>query len=278
MRWSGASVGLMVWCLCCQSAVPANGHSNEWKLTWSDEFNGADGTGPDPARWGFDVAGRGFGNDEFETYTSRLKNVQQRGGNLVITAWKERYTGSDGIARWYTSGRIKSKGKFSQAYGRFEARMKLPLGKGIWPAFWLLGDDVSNVGWPRCGEVDVMENIGEADRIYSTLHGPGYSGGHAISAKFNLQPGERVDDSFHIYVVEWEPKRIRFFFDGALIVERTPKDLPAGTRWVYDHPFFVILNVAVGGFWPKYPDATTKFPQRMLVDYVRVYSREGQSQ
>ncbi|WP_245632457.1 glycoside hydrolase family 16 protein [Edaphobacter aggregans] len=253
--------------------MPADRQNNEWKLAWSDEFNGADGTGPDPVKWSFDLGGGGFGNDEFETYTSRLKNVQQRDGNLVITAWKERYTGGDGIARWYTSGRIKSKGMFSQTYGRFEARMKLPLGKGIWPAFWLLGEDVGKVGWPQCGEIDVMENIGEASRIYSTVHGPGYSGGNGILAKFNLREGERVDDSFHTYAVEWEPERIRFFLDDALIVERTPKDLPAGTRWVYDHPFFVILNVAVGGFWPKYPDASTEFPQKMLVDYVRVYAR-----
>lgn len=277
MRWSWTA-SLLVLCFCCKPVALADGESGGWKLTWSDEFDGADETGPDAAKWGFDLGGRGFGNDEFETYTSRLKNVQQRGGNLVITALKERYIGDDGIERWYTSGRLKSKGKFSQKYGRFEARMKLPLGRGIWPAFWLLGDDVSTVGWPQCGEIDVMENIGEAGRVYSTLHGPGYSGGHAVSAKFDPGGGQRVDDAFHTYAVEWEPQRIRFFFDDTLIVERTPKDLPAGAKWVYDHPFFVILNVAVGGYWPKYPDATTKFPQTMLVDYVRVYSRASQSQ
>lgn len=277
MRWSWAA-SLLVLCLCCKPVARADGRPGEWKLTWSDEFDGIGGTAPDPTKWEFDRGGRGFGNDEFESYTSRLKNVQQRGGNLVITALKERFTGEDGIERWYTSGRIKSKGKFSQRYGRFEARVKLPLGKGIWPAFWLLGDDVSMVGWPECGEIDVMENIGEPGRIYSTLHGPGYSGDHAISAKFNLGEGRRVDDAFHTYAVEWEPERIRFFFDDGLIVERSPKDLPDGAKWVYDHPFFVILNVAVGGYWPKYPDASTRFPQTMLVDYVRVYSRAGQSQ
>jgi beta-glucanase (GH16 family) len=277
MRWSGVTL-LLVVCLYCKPVVLADGENRKWKLTWSDEFNGADGTGPDAAKWGFDTGGGGFGNDEFETYTPRLKNVQQRGGNLVITAWKERYAGTDGIDRWYTSGRIKSKGKFSQTYGRFEARMKLPLGKGIWPAFWLLGDDSSKIVWPECGEIDVMENIGEPSRVYSTIHGPGYSGGGGISAKFNLPGSTRVDDGFHTYAVEWEPERIRFFFDDAVIAERTPKDLPAGAKWVYDHPFFVILNVAVGGFWPKYPDATTVFPQMMMVDYVRVYSRDGQSQ
>ena len=276
MRWSG--VALLMLCFASKAVAVAGSENSEWKLTWSDEFDGADGSGPDAGKWGFDTGGGGFGNDEFETYTSRLKNVEVRGGNLVITAWKERFTGSDGIPRWYTSGRIRSKGRFSQRYGRFEARMKLPLGKGIWPAFWLLGDDSSSVGWPRCGEIDVMENIGEPSRIYSTIHGPGYSGDRGISAKFNLPSGRRVDDAFHTYRVEWQPERLRFFFDDVLIVERTAKDLPAGASWVYDHPFFVILNVAVGGNWPRYPDATTRFPQKMLVDYVRVYSREGQSQ
>lgn len=272
MQWGRAIAVMVLLSLCGRTATPAS-RAAEWKLTWSDEFNGPDGTAPDPAKWTFDTGGGGWGNDEFETYTSRRKNVQQSGGNLVITALKERYTGADGVARLYTSGRIKSKGHFSQAYGRFEARMQLPLGKGIWPAFWLLGDDVGSVGWPDCGEIDVIENIGVAGRIYSTVHGPGYSGDGGISAKFDLPAGERVDNAFHTYAVEWSPEKLRFFFDDALIVERSPKDLPKGSKWVYDHPFFIILNVAVGGFWPKYPDDSTKFPQRMLVDYVRVYSR-----
>lgn len=246
----------------------------QWKLVWSDEFNSVDGSLPDLAKWDFDTGGNGWGNKELETYTSRLENVQQRGGNLVITAIRERYTGLDAMTRSYTSARLTTKGQFAQAYGRFQARMKLPLGKGIWPAFWMLGANNDAVRWPACGEIDMMENIGEPGRIYSTLHGPGYSGAKGISAPYDLPAGEGVNTDFHVYAVEWEPERIRFYLDDKLIVERTPKDLPPGTKWVYDHPFFLILNVAVGGEWPGYPDETTMFPQSMLVDYVRVYRKE----
>lgn len=251
--------------------------SPQWKLTWSDEFNGAKGSAPDPTKWSFDIGGKNP-NNELESYTSRSANVQQKNGNLVITARRENFTGADGVARQYTSARIRTKGLFSQTYGRFEARIKLPLGKGIWPAFWMLGDNIDSVGWPKCGEIDIFENIGELAISYSTLHGPGYSGAHGISKKFPLPAGERVNNAFHIYAVEWGPNDIKFFFDDKLVAERTPADLPAGTTWVYNHPFFIILNVAVGGAWPGNPDATTKFPQKMLVDYVRVYTRSGESQ
>lgn len=248
-----------------------------WKLAWTDEFNGADGSAPSPAKWVVETGGGGHGNNELETYTSRAVNVQQREGNLVITARKEDFTGRDGILRHYTSARIRTEGLFSQAYGRFEASIKLPLGKGIWPAFWLLGDNDGSAGWPRCGEIDIFENIGEPSRVYSTLHGPGYSGAHGISAKFALPEREAVNTGFHRYAVEWAPNDIKFFFDNKLIAERTPADLPAGTGWVYDHPFFIILNVAVGGNWPGNPDQTTAFPQQMLVNYVRVYTRSEMS-
>jgi beta-glucanase (GH16 family) len=256
----------------------AQADASRWKLVWSDEFNAADGTAPDPTKWNFDLGGEGWGNKELESYTSRPVNVQQKGGNLVITALKEDYTGKDGVARPYTSARIKTKGLFSQAYGRVEARMQLPLGKGIWPAFWMLGDDIGTAGWPKAGEIDIMENIGEAGRVYSTLHGPEYSGAKGISAKYDLPAGEVVNTGFHVYAVEWSPNKIRFYFDDKLIVERTPADLPAGAKWVYDHPFFVILNMAVGGAWPGNPDETTAFPQKMLVDYVRVYKPVQKSQ
>jgi beta-glucanase (GH16 family) len=276
MRMIGTLLAVVV--LSVQGSSQAD--ATKWKLTWSDEFNAEDGTAPDSAKWSFDFGGEGWGNKELESYTSRPVNVQQKGGNLVITALKEDYTGKDGVARPYTSARIKTKGLFSQAYGRVEARMQLPLGKGIWPAFWMLGDDIGTAGWPKAGEIDIMENIGEAGRAYSTLHGPEYSGAHGISAKYDLPVGEVVNTGFHVYAVEWSPNNIRFYFDDKLIVERTPADLPAGAKWVYDHPFFVILNVAVGGLWPGNPDETTAFPQRMLVDYVRVYKpvKESQSQ
>ncbi|MDQ2710719.1 MAG: glycoside hydrolase family 16 protein [Acidobacteriota bacterium] len=241
------------------------------KLIWSDEFDGTAGTLPDSSKWSIETGGGGYGNHELESYTNRPENVQQRDGNLVITARKEPFTGSDKIQRNYTSARLQTKGHFAQAYGRFEARMQLPSGKGIWPAFWLLGDNVDTAHWPECGEIDVLETIGDPHTIYSTLHGPGYSGKNAISAKFPLPAGVAVDDGFHVYAVEWTPERIRFLFDDQLIVERTPKDLPAGSRWVYDHPFFILLNFAVGGDWPGSPNEQTLFPQKLLVDYVRVY-------
>jgi beta-glucanase (GH16 family) len=246
-----------------------------WRLTWSDEFNGPNGSAPDPTKWSFETGGDGHGNNELETYTNRPANVEQKDGNLIITARKENYTGTDGIARQYTSGRIRTLGHFAQKYGRFEASIKLPAGKGIWPAFWLLGDNVDTAGWPKCGEIDILETIGAPSTMYSTLHGPGYSGGHAISAKFELPSGEAVDTGFHTYAVEWAPDDIKFFLDDHLITERTPADLPQGSKWVYDHPFFIILNLAIGGNWPGSPDKTTAFPQQMLVNYVRVYSRSS---
>lgn len=251
----------------------------KWHLVWSDEFNGPNGSSPDPTKWTFDIGGKGYGNHELETYTDRPANVQQKDGNLVITARKEDHTGSDGIPRNYTSGRIRTQGLFAQAYGRFEARIQLPLGKGLWPAFWLLGDDIGTADWPACGEIDIFENIGEPGISHSTLHGPGYSGAKGIAAKYALPVGEAVNTAFHLYAVEWAPNDIKFFLDDHLVAERTPADLPPGTRWVYDHPFFLILNLAVGGDWPGNPDATTTFPQQMLVDYVRVYtgSKLGQA-
>lgn len=246
--------------------------AQQWKLVWGDEFDGADGAPPDPAKWVVE-ADSPTSNNEQESYTARTANLQQRGGRLVITALKEDYAGANGVVRHYTSARINTKGKFSQAYGRVEASIELPLGKGIWPAFWMLGDDIGTVGWPKCGEIDMMENIGDPRMVYSTLHGPGYSGAHGIQSKYMLPSGQAVNTGFHRYAVEWAPGDIKFYVDDVLIGEKTPADLPVGTKWVYDHPFFIILNLAVGGAWPGMPDATTAFPQRMLVDYVRVYQR-----
>ena len=156
--------------------------------------------------------------------------------------------------------------------------MKLPYGQGIWPAFWMLGDNIGTAGWPTCGEIDIMENIGrEPSVLYGTLHGPGYSGGNGINATYTLPSGRKFSDDFHTFAVEWEPNVMRFYVDGLLYKRRTPADLPPGTPWVFDHPFFIILNVAVGGFWPGNPDATTVFPQQLQVDYVRVYQRSTSS-
>jgi beta-glucanase (GH16 family) len=247
-------------------------------LVWSDEFDGPNGSAVDPTKWGFDIGGNGWGNNELETYTSRTENASREGGMLVIRALKETYTGSDNRTRDYTSARLLTKNKFSQAYGRIEARIKVPYGQGIWPAFWMLGDNINTVGWPGCGEIDVMENIGrEPSIVHGTIHGPGYSGENGIGAAYTLATGQKFSDDFHTFAVEWEPNVMRFYVDGLLYKTITPATLPAGKSWVFDHPFFVILNVAVGGYWPLYPDATSVFPQQMLVDYVRVYQRSAPS-
>jgi beta-glucanase (GH16 family) len=239
---------------------------------WSDEFDQPDGSSPDPKKWTFDIGGDGWGNHELEYYTDRVQNAYVQGGHFVITAAGEEFTGTDGVARHYTSARLKTLGKFSQAYGRFEASIKIPYGQGLWPAFWMLGEDIVKVDWPNCGEIDIMENIGkEPSVIHGTIHGPGYSGARGIGAMYALPSKQRFADGFHLFAVEWEPETIRFLVDNELYETRTRSELSAGTKWVFDHPFFLLLNVAVGGDWPGDPDTTTKFPQTMQVDYVRVY-------
>lgn len=262
--------------ICLTAWVGAEGKSKrKWILTWSDEFNGADGTVVDPQKWNQATGGNGWGNQELEYYTTHPRNAHQEHGLLVIEAIHEPYTGPDGVKRDYTSARLKTQGKFSQRYGRFEARIKMPQGKGIWPAFWMLGEDIDKVKWPACGEIDIVENLGSEPSIaHGTIHGPGYSGDHGIGAPFTLPENERFSDDFHIFAVEWEPQEIRFYVDENLYTTRRPSDLPPGTKWVYDHPFYILLNLAVGGAWPGNPDTTTQFPQKMLVDYVRVYRRK----
>lgn len=245
-----------------------------WRLVWNDEFNGPQGSAVDTSKWSFDVGGQGWGNNELQTYTSRTANARIENGSLIISALQETYTGPDNITRNYTSARLLTKNKFAQTYGRFEARIKIPYGQGIWPAFWMLGDNIDTVHWPNCGEIDIMENIGkEPSRVHGTFHGPGYSGGGGITGAFQLPGRRKFSDDFHTFAVEWEPNVMRFYVDRRLYQTRTPRDLPAGASWVFDHPFFIILNVAVGGGWPGNPNTTTVFPQRMLVDYVRVYQR-----
>ena len=245
-----------------------------WSLVWDDEFNQPDGTGVDTTKWTAETGGNGWGNNELETYTSRTQNAFISNNTLVIKAIKETFTGTDGITRSYTSARLKTQAKFEQAYGRFEARVKVPFGQGLWPAFWMLGNDISTAGWPTCGEMDVMENIGrEPSTVHGSMHGPGYSGGNPLTASYSLPAGKNFSDDFHTFAVEWEPNVARFYVDGLLYETHTPADLPAGAKWVFDHPFFILLNVAVGGTWPGSPDQTTTFPQTMQVDYVRVYQR-----
>jgi beta-glucanase (GH16 family) len=250
----------------------ADAASKDRTLIWGDEFNGAAGAMPDPAKWAVVSNGSGYGNNELEYYTDRSSNIHEENGKLVITARKEAYAGHDGIARDYTSGRIQSQGRFELTYGRIEARIKLPKGQGIWPAFWLLGTDFNQIGWPACGEIDIMENVGfEPSRVHGSLHGPGYSGGNPLTGTYTLPNNDRFSDGFHVFAIEWEPQTVRFYVDDVLYETQTAENLPAGTHWAFNHPFFVVLNVAVGGYWPGNPDATTLFPETMLVDYVRVY-------
>ena len=242
-----------------------------WKLVWTDEFDGAKGAKLDASRWVYETGGSGWGNNQLEFDTDRAENASLDGnGELVITAIKESYMGKS-----YTSVRLKTQGKFEHSYGRYEIRLRMPFGQGIWPAFWMLGVDPNNVGWPTRGEIDIMENIGrEPDTIHGTLHGPGYSGGNGVGAPSKLTAGKRFADDYHVFAIEWEENVIRWYVDDKLYQTRTPADLPKGAKWVCDHPFFLLLNLAVGGQWPGNPDATTTFPQTMKVDYVRVYDRE----
>jgi len=191
---------------------PASG----WTLVWSDEFNGANGSAPDATKWTYDTGGKGWGNNELECYTNQLSNAQVQGGNLVITAMQQSLACSDGAQNNYTSARLKTQNLFSQAHGRFEARIQIPKGQGMWPAFWMLGGNITSVGWPTCGEIDIMENIGkEPGTIHGSLHGPSTTGRTSdASAAFSLPAGQDFADGFHLYAVEWEPGTIRFYVDS----------------------------------------------------------------
>jgi len=243
----------------------------QWTLVWQDEFDGAAGQPPDPASWTFDLGTGvgGWGNGESQYY--RAENATLDGaGHLAITAKKEAFLGSQ-----YTSARIITKGKLEQKHGRFEARIKLPKGQGIWPAFWLLGANIDTVTWPGCGEIDVMESRGqEPSVVLGSLHGPGYSGAGAVTDSYTLPGPQGEGADFHVFAVNWDPGYIAWEVDGVTYQVATPKTLPTDTQWVFDNPFFIILNVAVGGNFLGYPDESTVFPQTMLVDYVRVYEAD----
>lgn len=251
---------------------------NDWNLIWHDEFDGPAGTQPDPTRWEFDLGGDGWGNREWQYYTDDPQNASLDGnGSLVIVARKIQEP-SPSLQCWYgpckfTSARLLTRGKFQFTYGRVEARIRIPFGQGIWPAFWMLGANFGEAGWPECGEIDIMENIGrEPFTVHGTVHGPGFYGAQGISFAYTLD-GQRLADDFHVYAVEWEAEKIRWYLDDTLYGVVRRKQFPAEYRWVFDQPFFLLLNVAVGGNWPGYPDDSAVFPQEMRVDYVRVYQR-----
>jgi beta-glucanase (GH16 family) len=253
-----------------------------WQLIWSDEFDDPVGTMPDALIWQPEIGDgmlnglTGWGNAELEYYTDSSENTSADGeGNLVITARKIDAESSN-LLCWYgpceyTSARLITRDRLELEYGRVEARIKLPSGQGLWSAFWLLGNNLDEVSWPQSGEIDILENIGrEPATAYGTLHGPGYSGSEGIGAGYDLADGNLSDD-FYVYAVEWSPDQIRWFIDDTNYFTATPESLPDGTEWVYNHPFFIILNLAVGGNWPGAPDETTTFPQTMQVDYLRVF-------
>jgi beta-glucanase (GH16 family) len=229
---------------------------SQWVMVWSDEF---ESTTLDNSKWNFDIGGNGWGNNESQYYTNSPTNFSIAGGEATITAREEQFGTND-----YTSSKILSKGLFDLKFGKIEARIKCPMGKGIWPAFWMLGSNISQVSWPACGEIDVMEHINNDTKINGTAHwdnvGHVYMGG--IST---LDASE-----YHIYAVEWTSTNIKWFADGNLYYQLNINNGVNGTN-EFQLPFYLILNLAVGGDWPGYPDATTVFPAEMKIDYVRVY-------
>lgn len=257
---------LLLALLCLGACSDDSTGPEEVTLIFADEFDGPASQLPDPTKWRFDI-GTDWGNDQLEYDTARPENASLDGnGNLQIVARAEDYEGQR-----YTSARINTQGLFTQTRGRFEARIKLPVGQGIWPAFWLLGADIGQVGWPACGEIDIMEYRGQQPNIvHGSLHGPGYSGGGAITGRYTLA-GNGFDQGFHVFGLEWSENEIAWLVDDQVYQRRTPQDLPSGRQWVFNHPFFIILNVAVGGNFVGPPNGSTVFPQTMLVDWVRVY-------
>lgn len=244
-----------------------------WKLVWNDGFNGPS---IDSGKWEFEVNGKGGGNNELQYYTDRKENAFIENGALVIQALKEQYTGADGT-RSYTSARIKTKNKGDWKYGRFDIRARLPFGQGIWPAIWMMPTDAAYGSWPVSGEIDIMEELGqEPNKVYQTLHFGGASSAHSqTGGSYVLQSGDFSED-FHLFTLEWDSTAIRWFVDDTMVLIKkvdswyttaAPRPAP------FDQRFYMIFNLAVGGNWPKSPDATTTFPQRLTVDYVRVFRK-----
>jgi beta-glucanase (GH16 family) len=261
-----------------QAASPAPGRE---KLVWSDEFNGnVQQSQPDPHNWTYDVGGGGWGNREYETYCAYASNTAP-----CDAAAPNAYVGADGYLhivarnsakRIYTSARLKSQGLRSFRYGRIEARIKMPAGQGFWPAFWMLGDNIDTVTWPACGEIDIMESVGKFPATnFGSIHGSGFTG-TSITTSYALPGGGKFADAFHTFGILWSPREMKFYVDDPsnVYATYTPASLTAGGIWPFDSGnFFFILNLAVGGGWPGPPDATSVFPQEMLVDYVRVYEQ-----
>lgn len=253
----------------------APGVPKNYYVVWSDDFSGSAGRAPDPNKWSYQTGGGGWGNHELETYTSRPTNAALDGhGHLKITARRETYTGSDGITRAYTSARITTQYRFSFGYGAMAARIKVPAGRGLWPAFWALGNDITQAGWPWCGEIDVMETQNSATTLSTNVHGPDLNKNVAWQHQ-TLVRGNQLAGGFHVYAATWTPDSITFALDGkpAGVVQRSA--LKPGQVWPFDGRFFLLLNLAVGGDGPGVsPNAQTPMPASMVVDWVRVW-RQG---
>lgn len=269
-------------CACSTASIVSTPSPVTWVQVWSDEFDGAAGARIDDTKWSYQTADGckegicGWGNTEKEYYTDASENIALNGqGQLAIVA----RAAPAGLACYYgacryTSGKITTRGKMLAQPGRVEARIKLPAGQGLWPAFWMLGYTSPTTPWPDCGEIDIMENKGsQAATTSSALHGPGYSGQTPLAHAHNLASGALSDD-FHTFAVEWDSLFVRFFVDGALHYEIARDAVERYGKSVLDQPYFVILNLAVGGHFDGDPQSDAIFPATMLVDYVRVYVRQ----
>jgi len=270
-----------------EDAEPDVVRDGDYVLVWSDEFEGSAGTPLNAEFWNYEVGGEGWGNQELQLYRDDPSVASLDGeGNLRIVA--DRLAEDDPLADpasgacWYgaceyTSARVTTQEKVVTTYGRIEGRIKIPTGQGIWPAFWMLGSNITIRPWPVSGEIDIMENIGsEPKTLHGSMHGPGYSGGEPLGGSITLAPGNLSDD-FRVFAVEWTPEGVTWTVDGRAYASASPEDIADDRTayWVFDKDFFLILNVAVGGQWPGSPDASTQFPQEMLVDWVRIWQLDA---
>lgn len=262
-------LGLLAWMLVL-AAIAAEPGLSGWQLIWQDEFNGSE---LDRSKWEFEVNADGGGNNELQYYITN--NVRVSGGFLTIEAKRERY-GKGRTVRQFTSSRIRTKGKGDWLYGRLDVRAKLPEGRGMWPAIWMLPTDERYGGWPHSGEIDIMELLGHRPKeVHGTLHYSDRKGDHAYTGTNHVLKAGTFAQDFHLFRLEWEPQEIRWYVDDELYETQN--------RWSsrtnrfpapFDQRFHLIFNLAVGGNWPGNPDKTTLFPQSMVVDYVRVYRKK----
>ena len=275
---AAVAAGLLAGCMPPEIGSPWPGGGNDgWKLTWQAEWNEPAGTQPSRSTWTYDIGNRttnGWGNQELQYYTDSPNNVATDGqGNLVIATRKAAAGAS--LPCWnggncaYTSARITTKGRVTLTTGRLEARIKVPAGIGLWSAFWMMG---ANGAWPTGGEIDVMESVGqEVPTVFASVHGPHDTNVYWTAAG-RKDLNEPLSAAFHDFAVEKRPGDVRFFVDGQQYFRVVRSSTPAGGQWVFDQPFYMLLNLAVGGSWPGPPNAQTVFPARMLVDWVRLYS------